>query len=882
MRISASHTFEGPSVHCHRPVIESLVDLEDLTDVETTRYPDLAPRLLDLMPGLRDHHCGLGYPGGLVTRLRNGTLFGHVAEHLALEFQHLVGDDVRYGKTRSTRHSGVYRVVIEYRDPVVAQRSLAEAIRILEALRQRRGVRFPEVMGDLVRLHGERRLGPSTSAIWEAARARHIPVRRLDSESLLELGYGIHRRRIEASILDSTSAVAVDIAQDKGLTDIVLAEAAIPVPESVDVTSSEEAVLALARLGGPVVVKPRCGRQGRAVTLGVTRPEEARRAFREARALGFGVLVQREVTGVPVRVLVVGGRAVATARRYPARVRGDGHSTVSALIQVENARPEREPGHAGYLTRIDPLEPEVARTLRAQGLSLSFVPALGQDVDLRLGANLSTGGTAEDITDVLHSANAALAERAARAVGLDVAGVDLILGDPLLPYREAGGVVLEVNAAPGLRMHLRPSVGLPRPVAEAIVRELFPPGSDGRIPIAAITGTNGKTTVTRLVAHMLAETGRVVGATTTDGVFVGSDRVLEGDTTGPRSARAVLSDPRVEVAVLEVARGGIRRRGLAFDRVTVGAVLNVTGDHVGQDGIETLEELAHVKRLVVECVMPEGTAVLNACDPLVRDMASYSRGRTLFFSSRRDDPVVAQHARAGGEALILRDGFIVHLVGGREEVLCPIRRLGFTFAGASAAMTENALAAAAIGYGMGLSTEEVVSGMKSFPGGSAANPGRMNLLRVADRQVLLDYGHNAPAVAAVAEVARSIGQGRVFGVVCSPGDRRDQDIRALGEVAGRSFDRIWIKEDRDRRGRPRGEGAALIWHGARLAGLPENAIEVCLDEAEAVHRALESAGPPDLVVILYESFAAIQVILEAEGRMLDTYALPAAVDAPRR
>lgn len=880
MRICTWRAFEGPSVHCHRTVLESLIDLEDLADVETTGYPDLTPRLLDLLPGLRDHHCGLGYPGGLVTRLEGGTLFGHVAEHVALELQHVLGDDVRYGKTRATRRPGFYRVVIEYRDAEVAHASLEEAIRALENLRQHREVRIREVLGRMSELRASRALGPSTAAIRDAALARHIPVRRLDSESLLELGYGVHRRRVEASIADTTSAVAVDIAQDKWLTQTVLEQAAVPCPESVDVASPEDAARALVRLGGPVVVKPRGGHQGQGITLNVTRPEDARRAYRLARGLG-GVLVQRQVTGVPVRVLVVGGRMAAAARRYPARVVGDGRSSVAALVRAENACPERGPGHGAYLTQIDPGCPEALQTLRLQGLSLSSVPRAGQVVPLRMGANLSTGGTAEDISDLLHPANRAMAERAARAVGLDIAGVDLVLGDPLRPYSEAGGAVLEVNAAPGLRMHLKPSIGLPRPVADAIVQQLFPAGTDGRIPICAITGTNGKTTVTRLVAHMLAETGRVTGVTTTDGIFVGRDRVLQGDTTGPRSARAVLSDPRVEVAVLEVARGGIRRRGLAFDKCTVGAVLNVAGDHVGQDGVETLEELAHVKRLVVECVLPGGTAVLNAQDPLVRAMAAYSPGRPVFFSSRSDDPVAERHVEAGGEAVQLRDGLIVHRVGREQEVLLPVRRLGFTFAGASAAMTENALSAAAIGYGMGLTTEQIAAALRSFPGGSAANPGRMNLLRVAGRQVLLDYGHNAPAVAAVAEAARSLSSGRVLGVVCSPGDRRDQDIRALGEVSGRSFDRVWIKEDRDLRGRPPGEAAGLIWQGVRLAGLPEASIQVRLEEPVAVHEALMAAGSGDLVVILYESFQAISATLDAEARAMEASPLPAAtMDAP--
>jgi cyanophycin synthetase len=865
VRILAWRSFEGPNVHCHRPVLEFLLDLEALDGVATCDVPGAAERLVAMLPPLAEHHCGLGRPGGFAQRLREGTLFGHVVEHVALELIHRAGEEVRYGKTRATRTPGVYSVAVEQRTPEVARAAAEAALDLVERIARGHEVDLATAEGRVAQAAAAHALGPSTRALWDAAQRRGIPVRRMGTGSFLALGYGRHMRRVEGTITDATSAVAVDAAQDKALTRSLLEAAGLPVAEGMVAGDAEAAAQALARLGPPLVVKPRRGRQGEGVSLDVRTPEEARRAFALAAAADGEAVCERQLAGSAVRVLVVGGRAVAAAVRRPAQVVGDGRRTVAELVAAENARPERGEGHARPLTRIRLDSPQARAALARVGHAPDSVPAAGERVPLCLAANLSTGGTAEDVTDGLHPDNARLAVRAAQAVGLDVAGVDLILVDPGRSYRETGGAVLEVNASPGLRMHLFPSVGRPRPVADAIVDHLFGAG-DGRIPVVAITGTNGKTTVARLVAHMVGETGRTVGLTTTDGIRVGAEELAHGDDAGPRSAQSVLSDPRVEVAVLECARGGIRRRGLGFDRCQVGAVLNVASDHLGQDGVDSLDELAHVKSLVVECVLPEGAAVLNAHDPRVRAMAARTPARVVLFSGREGDPYVRRHVERGGEAVAVAAGRLVHLWAGREEEILPLRRLAFAFAGASTAMVENACAAAAIGFGLGLGGADVARGLRTFSGGPRDNPGRMNLMAVGDARVLLDYGHNAPAIAAAASLARRLATGRLLAVVGVPGDRRDRDIAAAGEVAARVFDRVWFKEDRDRRGRAAGEVAALLEAGALRAGAPRRSVQVCLAEEAALARALEEAAPGDLVVYFYESYEPARAALAELGR----------------
>jgi cyanophycin synthetase len=834
--------FPGPNVHCHRPVMELIVDLEDLAHKTTRDLPHFNPALLAAFPGLREHYCGLGFPGGFALRLSEGTYFGHVAEHVALELLDRHGHPVVYGKTRSVG-GGCYMVVFEAPLAELGLEAARTALAVVTALAKDGANDVARAVQAFRQKAAEVRLGPSTEAIVRAAERRNIPVRRLGPNSFVQLGWGVFTRRVEATLSSLSSAVAVDIACDKELTKTVLRMAGLPVPRGGVAQTREEALEIAARIGWPVVLKPVCGNQGRGVVTGVRSRRDLFQAFATAAAHGRPVVVEEEIPGRQYRLLVVGDEVVAAAERMPPTVVGDGVHTVAELVAIENADPRRGEGHERPLTRIV-IDGTARRQLRRQGLTPDSVPPAGAVVLLRDSANLSTGGVATDVTDSVSPALRSLARRAAQAVGLDIAGVDILAPDP----SAAHGVVIEVNACPGIRMHEHPWRGRSQAAGEAIVRHLFPFG-DGRIPVVAVTGTNGKSTTVRLVAHLLRRSGRLVGMTTTDGVFVGDEEVLHGDCAGPRSAEVVLYDPRVEAAVLECARGGLRRGGLAFDRADVGILLNISDDHLGQDGIETLEDLLHVKSLVVEAVRPDGYAVLNADDPWVLQARHACRSGVILFSQNADNLAVKKWLQQGGTAVFVRNGRM--MLGRRavEEEICRVAELPFTLGGRATCMVENALAAAAAGIALGLPRSEVAAGLRSFQGGDRQNPGRLNLYEVGDVRILVDYGHNPAALEAVVRTARALSPRRLVGVVGMPGDRRDEDAIRFGVIAGRGFDRLYVKEDKDLRGRRPGELAELIARGARSTG---QSVEIVLDEPAALRRALDEADAGDLVVVLYE------------------------------
>lgn len=614
MILSDLRALPGPNVYSQRPILVAHIGLGDLDGRESREFPGFNDLLLAQLPGLGEHHCGLGYPGGFVERLRDGTYFGHVVEHVAIELQKLAGADVGHGKTRATKTPGVYRIVIEFRNEGCARHCLEAARRLVEVAL--RGDSFPvaEAVKEARRIAERTDLGPSSQAIADAAARRDIPVVRLDEDSLVQLGYGVHRKLIQSAETSHTSSVSVDVACDKGRTKRLLAKFFVPVPQGTVVRSADEAVEAFDALTPPLAVKPLDGNQGRAVTLGLRTPAAVREAFDRAARVSPRVVVEEQFTGNDYRVLVVNGRMVAAAERVPASVVGDGVHTVAELIAIENeSNPLRGVGHERPLTKIVDDDGLRDHLRRAGGRWLTDVPAVGERVLLRGTANLSTGGTARDVTDIVHPDTRRLCERAARAVGLDVCGIDLITPDISQPLPESGAGVIEVNAAPGLRMHCFPGEGKPRDVGGAIVDMLFP-RTNGRIPSVAITGTNGKTTVTQMVSGILSGLGKTVGMTTTDGIWIDGHQIAAGDMTGFNSARVVLGDPAVEVAVLETARGGLVRRSLGYDWTDVGVITNVSADHLGQDGIETVDDLVHVKSLVAERVREGGTVVLNADD----------------------------------------------------------------------------------------------------------------------------------------------------------------------------------------------------------------------------------------------------------------------------
>src|SRR4051812_9925364 len=641
--VRATQVWRGPNIAAYMPVIRVTLDIGPYEEHPSTDFPGFVERLTAWLPGIATHECGLGRPGGFVERLRGGTYLAHIVEHITLELQNLIGFDVSFGRARGAGERGVYTVVFAYKEEQPAKAAFETALRLTLAAMHDQPFALEDELDQLHDLADTYRLGPSTGAIVAAARARDIPVLRLTpKDSLVQLGYGVYQKRIQASETSNTRAIAVDMCQNKEMTNRMLRAVGVPVPDGRPVDSADDAWAAAQAIGLPVVVKPEDGNQGKGVSVNLHTEADVRTAYAIARAFRSGVLVERFVQGHDYRLLIVNGTLVAAARRDPAQVVGDGQHTVGELVEIVNQDPRRRAGHSSTMTRIR-VDEAAELVLQQQGLTVESIPEAGQVVRLRTNCNLSTGGTAADVTDIVHPANAQVARLAAQIFDLDVAGIDMLCSDITRPLAEQAGAIVEVNAAPGLRMHIAPAAGTPRDVGTPIVEMLYPNDAPSRIPIIAVTGTNGKTTVTRLIAHMHRTARKTVGMTNTDGIYIGEDRVMSGDCSGPRSAQAVLLHPHVEVAVLETARGGILREGLGYDGVDVGVVTNVSADHLGQKGITNLEDLARVKQVVIDAVYRDGAAVLNADDPLVAAMAADTDAKVIYFSVQPNNHVVAAH-----------------------------------------------------------------------------------------------------------------------------------------------------------------------------------------------------------------------------------------------
>ncbi|MDZ4690294.1 cyanophycin synthetase [Terricaulis sp.] len=862
----------GPHLYSATPMVRIQLDLGCFESQPTSSLPGFTEKLLSAAPGLARHGCSQRKPGGFVERLQDGTWLGHVIEHVALELQTEVGMSVTRGKTRSVRgRTGVYNVMFAYRDEELARAAGRLAIELVLSLidgapralgLDRIAPRLTQVAGmaparaAFKRLADTRRLGPSTQAIVDAAERRGIPVTRLDDRSFIRLGWGSAQRRLRASISSATSHIAVETAGDKDLTKQLLLNASLPAPRGGVVRTPDEALRLARTIGFPVVVKPLDANHGRGVSTNV-RARGMTEAFARAKAHARRVIVEQQFEGRDYRALVIGGKLVAVADRVPAFVQGDGVHTIAELVDLKNQDPRRAAGHANVLTNIE-LDDGTQAVLARTGLHLNAVPAPGQRVPLKQTANLSTGGEAIDRTDEIHAENKAVVERAASIIGLDIAGIDLVCPDITRSMRETGGGVIEVNAAPGLRMHLAPSSGRARAVGEAIVDALVPRGQ-ARIPVLAVTGTNGKSTTARMVAHILRQTGVRVGLSSTSGAYIDDQCIWAGDASGPKTARMLLSDPTVDVAVLETARGGIVREGLGFDRCDVGAVLNISADHLGVGGVETLKDLAAVKSVVVEAVRRRGVSVLNFDDAHTRAMARHAGGRIAYFSMRPGamaDPILSQHIEAGAMAALLEtepSGEVIALYEhGERYRIMSAAALPCAFRGAARFNLANALAAAAICKGAGVELEAIQRGLKSFNSSFEQNPGRMNVFDTHGVRVILDYAHNPGALAALGEfVAASSDQyERVLATVSTPGDRRDEDIRAMGEIAGRTFDFVVFRERPDARGRAEGDVMRLLTEGARRAGMCESDFLCIAGEAEATAACLSRARARDLVVLM--------------------------------
>ncbi|HLL16236.1 MAG TPA: cyanophycin synthetase [Pyrinomonadaceae bacterium] len=866
MRIDKIRTLAGPNIYNHKPVLLMRLYLEELAETESRDVAGFNERLVARLPGLKEHHCNKGRAGGFVERLETGTYFGHIVEHVALELSDAAGVPVYYGKTLYADEPGCYHVVVAYKAERGMRYLLEVAVELVGALVRNDPYALEEKLEAARRLIARTELGPSTRAIVEAARRRDIPWFRVNADSLVQLGYGRNRRFIQAAMTSETGGIAVEIAGDKELTKSMLEQADIPAPRGLVAETADEAIAALSEIGGAVVVKPLDGHQGKGVSLNLTTEIEVLEAFRIAQGYGHDVLVEEMYEGRDYRVLVVGGKLVAASERVPCHVVGDGEHTLGELIEIENLDPLRGEGHDNVLTKIKADEVMLAY-LHKHGLNFEQVPGAGERVFLRETGNLSTGGTAIDVTDIVHPEVRRLCERAARVVGLDICGLDLLAADIAQPLRNGNGFI-EANAAPGLRMHTAPTHGQPRDVGGAIIAMLYPPGAEARIPIISITGTNGKTTVTRLIGHVLQEMRWSVGMTTTDGIHIGGELVARGDTTGPHSARVVLSDPTVEVAVLETARGGITRRGLGYDWSDISIITNIREDHIGQDGIRDIEDLVHIKSLVAERVREGGTLILNADDEQCVRLIENSRVRRtdkqfIYFSLDDNNLLIRKYMDIGGGAFFVRDGRIVEAAGGEEHEVAAIADIPLTMGGTARFQVSNVLAAVAACRAHGVTRENIAAALKTFSN-AEHNPGRANLYRVGAGYVMVDYGHNPDAFDAVSRMA-ALWQGRrVTAILGVPGDRDDRLIEESGRIAARGFQRIIIKEDKDLRGRRKGEVAGLLCRTVN-AESPERECLTVLDEIQAFSNELPAMREGDVIVVFYDKLEPVLEVLARHG-----------------
>jgi cyanophycin synthetase len=841
-------TLRGPNIWANFPVLEAWVDLGVLKDSPSDELPGFNDRLMSWLPTMIEHRCSVGERGGFFERLRRGTYQAHILEHVTLELSTLAGSDVGFGRARETSEDGVYKVAVEYQEEAFGKACFHSARELLAAAVNDTPFDVAAEVKKLRDLLHKERLGPSTAAIVRAAVARGIPYRRLNSESLVLLGHGARQRRILAAETDRTGAIAESIAQDKELTRSLLRQVGVPVPKGRPVKDAEDAWAAAQEIGGPVVVKPQFGSQGRGVATNLSTREQVEAAYASVRADWTDIVVEGFAPGADYRVLVVGGRVVAAARRDPAQVIGDGRHTITELVALVNRDPRRGDDHATVLSKLV-LDPIALQVLQEQGYTPESIPQSGHRVLIRRNANLSTGGTATDVTDRIHYEVSARSVEAARIIGLDVAGVDVIAQDISRPLEEQAGVIVEVNAAPGLRMHLEPSAGTPRQVGEAIVSLLYPEGETGRVPIVAVTGVNGKTTTTRLIAEFIRHTGKTVGMTCTDGIRIGDRWIDNDDCSGPQSARMVLLNPRVEAAVLETARGGILREGLGFDRCDVAVVTNIgEGDHLGMAEIHTLEKLALVKRTIVDVVSPTGAGVLNAADPLVAEMAPKCPGTVVFFARDPKNPVLAAHLACGRRGVFVRNEAVVLAEGDKETVLVSLTRVPLTHQGRIDFQVENVLAASAAAWSLGIPLQAIADVLEVFTSDIQQTPGRFNVLYHGEATIVLDYGHNSSALLALVDAIAVFPHKRRLTVFTAAGDRRNEDIIRQGEIIGDHFDFIILYEDACRRGRADGEVTALLRQGLargqRLSGSYETRGELV-----AVEAALGRLRPGDLLYI---------------------------------
>jgi len=870
MKILEHRALRGPNYYSRYLAIHMRLDIGELDDRPSSLVPGIGNRLRAAFPGIYDHRCSVGEPGGFLQRVEMGTYAGHMVEHVAIELQNVIGFSLGYGKTVDSYDKGIYNVIYRYRDEACGLAAGIEAVEIVDRLYNGRDVDIEPAIARLKEVRDANVLGPSTGSIVEAATKRNIPHYRLTAgTSYIQLGHGCRQQRFQATATWKTGIVGGGIADDKDWTKQILGDAGIPVPHGQLCHTFEEAKAAAEYIGYPVVTKPLVGNHGRGVTTGITCEDELREGFDAAYARYETVIVESYIAGEDHRLLVIDGKLVAAARRRPAHVTGDGNATLSALIDRENSDPRRGVGHENLLTRIE-IDKQTERMIEQAGLTLESIIPEGEIVWLKSTANISTGGTATDLTDDVHPEVKYTAERIARLIGLDIIGIDLLAETLTRPLDQQSAGVVEVNAGPGFRMHMSPTHGTARPVGDAVVDMLFPGGSDGRVPITAVTGTNGKTTTTRLIAHLLRQAGRQVGMACTGTIEIDNHVIMRGDYSGPMAAQIVLKEPTVDAAVLEVARGGIMRRGLGFDECDVGVLLNIASDHLGESDIHTLDELARCKTTVVYAVRPEGTCVLNADDERVMDRGTYwSRGKIAYFTMDPNHPAVAAHVADHGTAFTVNHGWIVMRQGQVEAQVIEINDVPIAFEGHAPFNVQNAMAAAAAGHAHGLTLGDIATGLRTFHPTPGQLPGRVNLIEADGIRCLIDYGHNVPALTALAPLVAGLAGKRRIAVASAPGNRRDEDLTALGAQLASMHDALIICETHARN-RELGEAAGLLRRGAEEATNETCEVEVVLEEYDAIGRAMDAANEGDLLVLLVDDIDG--TIQRLKGRSFRTTA----------
>lgn len=851
MKILELKVMNGPnywSVRRHKLIV-MLLDLEDLEQKPTNKIPGFLERLKNMFPTMYSHRCSEGVEGGFFKRVEDGTWMGHVIEHIALEVQTLAGMETGFGRTRSSSKEGIYHVVFSYVEEEVGRVTAKASVDIAEHLINNQEYDLDALIQELRVLRERVRLGPSTGSIVEEAINRNIPWIRLNKHSLVQLGYGINQRRIQATVASTTSNIAVEIACDKEDTKTLLEAAEVPVPRGRIIQDTEDLEIAIKRIGYPIVLKPINGNHGRGATTNIQNWESALLAFDIAKKHSRSIICEKFITGFDFRLLVINYKFICAAQRTPACVKGDGKNTIQQLIDLVNSDPRRGFGHEKVLTQIK-VDAVTEKILQDKNYTLETVLPKNEVLYLKPTANLSTGGTSTDVTDYVHPNNIFLAERIARIIGLDICGIDIMAPDLSTPLEENGGAVLEVNAAPGFRMHIDPSEGLPRNVAEPVIDMLYPPGTSARIPIIAITGTNGKTTTTRLTAHIVKSMGHKVGFTTSDGVYIQNLMMMKGDCTGPMSAEFVLKDPTVDFAVLECARGGILRAGLGFHKCDIGIVTNISADHLGLGGIDTVEQLARVKSVVVESVMQGGYAILNADDDLVYKMKDGLQCKIALFSQNPKSKRIKEHCDKNGIAAVYDEqSDMIYIQKGAWKIqIEKAHQIPLTQSGKALFNVMNIMPAVLAGYLRGFTVVDIRQAMQTFIPSPAQTPGRMNLFTFKNFQVLADYAHNPAGFQVLKAYVDKVTATKKIGIISGTGDRRDEDIILLGEIAAQMFDEIIIRQDKHLRGRTETEIVDLLKKG--IGKVNKNIqVHVILKELEAIDFVVNNAPKDSFIVI---------------------------------